>query len=87
LHAEGDEVTQVIRVLPLWYDATPLAAQTAAPRLLGHQESARRPTAPTDDEVRAIALPAIGTGQRLVASVRRGYAEMVMRGDTHAHVR
>jgi hypothetical protein len=85
-------VTQVIRVLPLWYDATPLPRRKQPHHGFsdirkGHGGRPRL----TDDEVRAMRLagdwhwPAVLVG-RLFA-ISSGYAEMVMRGDTHAHVR
>lgn len=85
-------MTQVIRVLPLWSNTTPLPRKHRRARgFSDHRHHQGGKPKLTDEDVRAIRLagewrwpPAI-VGKCF--SIHPGYAEMVMRGETHAHVR
>lgn len=86
-------MTSVFKVLPLWYDATPVPQKRKAP-YRGFSDLRKGQCGGvrlSDSEVRAIRLAGEWEWPPdLVAKlfhISPAYAPLVMRGETHAHVR
>lgn len=85
-------MTQVSRVLPIWYDVTPRPKRVMPHRGFSDRRHGRggKPRL-TDDQVRAIRLAGDWRWPiKLVAGlfhIKPGYCRVVMNGESHAHVR